>query len=218
MRKLMLSAALLLIAAAASAQKHATPETFDKPGPYPANMDFSLVAAAQDPGVVFLGGDKDLFKQADVVDYEIDFSKTKVGKKTFLESWKAENKEDAAQKLKELNNMCRTYFSASYNQMNKGLKVQKKENTGKTPYKMMIYVTKLNTGNGWGSPLLFSDVTDGKSAITGYVALKNVSTGKVHAVYAFNNVDSSGSVSKNLRIATPFSQLGLKLRNAATKK
>lgn len=55
--KRILALILLFAGLSAGAQKYATPETFESPGPYPAGMDFSMVAAAQTPGVTFLGGD-----------------------------------------------------------------------------------------------------------------------------------------------------------------
>lgn len=213
MKHISLLLVLLSAVFAAGAQNYATPETFNNPGPYSAKLDFSLVAAAQGPGVTFLGGDADLFRlSGETADFEIDFSRTIVGKTTFLDAYKAENGKDAAEKLEELNDKCRVYFYAQYNQRNKGLKVEK-EVTDETSFKMVIHVMKLNTGNAWGS-LPSAGIHDGESAIDGYITLVDTASGKVIAVAAFNNITSTSSVSKNLRIAVPFSQLGMKARKA----
>ena len=215
-RFLFFSFVLLASVCAAGAQNYATPETFNAPGPYSAKLDYSLVAAAQGPGVTFLGGDADIFKKAgEKADFEIDFSRTAVGKTTFLENYKAENGEEAAEKLAELDDKCRVYFYAQYNQRNKGMKVEK-ELTGEAPYRMVIHVMKLNTGNAWGS-IPSAGIHDGESAIDGYITLVDTATSKVVSVVAFNNITSTSTVSKNLRIAVPFGQLGLKTRKALVK-
>ena len=85
--------------------------------------------------------------------------------------------------------------------------------TDETSFKMVIHVMKLNTGNAWGS-LPSAGIHDGESAIDGYITLVDTASGKVVAVAAFNNITSTSSVSKNLRIAVPFSQLGMKARKA----
>lgn len=215
MRKLFLCLTLLSFPLWAGAQKYATPETFEKPGPYAAGMDFSMVAAAQTPGVTFLGGDETALQGGDPIDYLIDFSKAKVGKKNFLEQYKAaDNNKEAVEELEELTKMCRTYFHTNYNQRNKGTKVNKdNENTGRI---MEIHVLKMDTGSGWGSVLISDSIKDGESAVSGYVTVVDAQTKKILAVYAFNDVSSGSSLSKKLRIATPFAQLGIKLRKAAT--
>ena len=216
MKRIIVSVALMAACFVAGAQNYATPETLDNPGPYKAHMDFSLVSAAQGPGVAFLGGDPGIMRQVGTMDYVIDFTKAKVGRTNFLEEYKkADNNAAAVEELEDLNKTCRLYFHTNFNQRNKGTKVNK-ENVG-TERIMEVHVLKVNTGSGWGSVLISDSISDGESSVGGYITVVEAATGEILAVYSFNDISSGSSLPKKLRIATPFAQLGIKFRKVALK-
>ena len=82
---------------------------------------------------------------------------------------------------------------------------------------MEVHVLKVNTGSGWGSVLISDSISDGESSVGGYITVVEAATGEILAVYSFNDISSGSSLSKKLRIATPFAQLGIKFRKVALK-
>ena len=190
---------------------YAQPEMAGEPGPFPANMDFYYISATGPVGVSFIAGDPDILRQPGKANLYFDVSRVQYGKTNFFEDYrKVEKKDDVLQVLSSATD----YFTAQFNRKNKDgryFRIERAKTFVNSPHAVIIRLRKLNKGNASGF-WLDNSIKSGAATIDGTLEVIELKSGKILAVYGFNNISGSNFMSKDIRAGLAFSELGTKLR------
>ena len=187
---------------------YATPDMLGQPGPFPADLDFYFLSAAQSTGVTFIAGNPQLLKQPGLANVYFDVSSVQFGKTNFFADYR---KVEDNNEVEEILSQATNYFLAQYNMKNKtGLKIAKAKEQVESPYVYVVRLRKLNKGNATGFWLTLS-TKEGAASIDGTVELVDVKTGQSLCVFGFNNISGSDHATKKTRIGLAFGDLGSKL-------
>lgn len=190
---------------------YAKPEMAGEPGPFAANMDFYYISAAGPHGVSFIAGNPDILTQPGKANLYFDFSRVQYGKTNFFEDYrKVEKKDDVLKVLSSATD----YFTAQFNRKNKDgryFRIERAKTVVDSPYAVVIRLRKLNKGNAAGF-WFDNSIKSGAATIDGTLEVIELKSGKILAVYGFNDISGSNFMSKDVRAGLAFSELGTKLR------